>query len=58
MTEHQIVGFGELPEQVLPRRLNERCRLPSLCEALAGTFEHGFGRFGQRDLMPAFGQPQ
>ena len=58
VAQHQVVGFGELAEQILPRRLNERRCLPGVGKALAGAFEHRLGGLGQRDLMTTLGQPQ
>ncbi len=58
VADHQIVRFGELTEQFLPRRLNECRGLPGFGETLAGAFEHRLGRLGEGHVMPAFGQPQ
>ena len=58
VTDHQIIRFGQLAEQLLPGGLNEGRALPCIGKALACAVEHGFGRFGQRYLMPVFGQPQ
>ncbi|MNP34482.1 hypothetical protein D3C76_1277710 [compost metagenome] len=58
MAQHQVVGLGQLSQQLLPGRLDECCLLTGFVETLAGAFEHGLGRLGQGHLMTAFGQPQ
>ncbi len=58
MAQHQVIGFGELAEQVLPGCLNERCRLACLGKAFPGAIEHRRGGFGEGQVMAALGQPQ
>ncbi|MNF93030.1 hypothetical protein D3C84_756900 [compost metagenome] len=58
VAQHQVVGFGELPEQLLPGCLNERGALPCFGKTLAGAFEHRLGRLGEGHLMAALCQPQ
>ncbi|MNH04549.1 hypothetical protein D3C79_638470 [compost metagenome] len=58
MAQHQVVGFCQLPEQVLPGRLDERCRLPCLGKARAGAFKHRCGGLGEGDMVTALSQPQ
>ncbi|MNS55299.1 hypothetical protein D3C72_881280 [compost metagenome] len=58
VANHQIVRFSELPEQFLPRRLDECCGLPGVGEALARAVEHRCGGLGEGYVMAALGQPQ
>ena len=58
VTQHQVVGLGELTEQVLPGRLDKGGRDAGFGEALAGAFQHRRGRLGQGHLVAALGQPQ
>ncbi|VVN76609.1 hypothetical protein PS685_05331 [Pseudomonas fluorescens] len=58
VTQHQVVGLGELSKQLLPGCLNEGRGLPGVGEALASAFKHRSGGLGERDLMTALSQPQ
>ncbi|MNJ68814.1 hypothetical protein D3C77_650960 [compost metagenome] len=47
-----------MPEQRLPRHLDECCLLAGFGKAHAGAFKHRCGGLGQGDVMTAFSQPQ
>jgi len=57
VAEHQVIGFGELAEEVLPGRLDKGRVLSGLGKSLARALEHRFGGFGEGHLMTALGQP-